>query len=314
MVVLVPLLAVSAVACVEPSFGSEPGYGEHASAIVGGSEALPGEWPDTVAVLGRKGTCTGTLVAPDVVLTAGHCAGIDPVQVIADTTDYSTDAGVRVHVAHTHVYPSWQTTYDVAVLVLIEPIAGVAPRKIGTSCTFDGFESNLPVRLVGFGAIDTMGRAGNTRLREAVTAVLDPDCTGGNGCKDQVAPGGEFVAGGTGDADSCFGDSGGPVLLDTAGGPVVIGAVSRGIANAATPCGAGGIYVRTDKIVAWIEATAGKPIAKDACDDVAYSSETGLDEDELAEASVGCSIGSGGSGSAGAVMIVVLALLRRRRA
>ena len=94
--------------------------------------------------------------------------------------------------------------------------------------------------------------------------VVDPDCSGGNGCNPQVAPGGEFVAGGGG-TDSCFGDSGGPVYLDTPRGAVVIGAVSRGVDGAATPCGGGGIYVRTDKVIAWIEETAARAIAKDDC-------------------------------------------------
>ena len=45
----------------------------------------------------------------------------------------------------------------------------------------------------------------------------------GMGCNPNVAPGGEFIAGGSGTADSCFGDSGGPVYLDTPAGPVLIG-------------------------------------------------------------------------------------------
>src|SRR5687768_15490244 len=116
----------------------EPGVqlAANEQAIVGGEQAADGQWPDAVAVLGTSGTCTGTLIAPNVVLTAGHCEGIKPVQVIANTVDYAEDGGVRAHVAKTIAYPNWQSSYDVAVLVLASPIAGVAPRKIGTSCTF----------------------------------------------------------------------------------------------------------------------------------------------------------------------------------
>src|SRR5690606_14511830 len=75
---------------------------------------------------------------------------------------------------------------------------------------------------------------------------------------------------------------------DTARGPVVIGAVSRGVNNAATPCGGGGIYVRTDKIVQWIEQTVGKPVAKDACANV-----TGEDPDDGSGTDPGTGTGDG---------------------
>jgi MYXO-CTERM domain-containing protein len=282
--------------------------GQVESQIVGGTTAQTGDWPDAVAVLGSNGTCTGTLIAPDVVLTAGHCAGIDPQQVIANTVDYSQDdGGVRVHVAKTTAYPNWQTSYDVAVLELASPIKDVAPRKIGTSCTFERFERQTAVRLVGFGATDMAGRAGNTQLKEAMTAVLDPECTGGKGCKKAIAPGGEFVAGGTGEADSCFGDSGGPVYLDTPMGAVVVGAVSRGVEGSATPCGGGGIYVRTDKLVDWIEETTEKAVEVDDCAGTAYRSG----DDIAGDGQGGCAVG-GGAG-AGAIGLVLLALRRRRR-
>jgi secreted trypsin-like serine protease len=137
-----------------------------------------------------------------------------------------------------------------------------------------------------------------------MTAVTDPDCSDGNGCNSTVAPGGEFVAGGTGTADSCFGDSGGPVYFDTANGAVVVGAVSRGVDNASTPCGGGGIYVRTDKIVQWLETTTGKTIAKDTCGGSGEEDEAEVDNDEIG----GCSTSSG----AGLAVVVAFAFVRRR--
>lgn len=303
------LLLATATAHADSSSTSGPSESRRTSAIVGGSDVQPGQWPDAVAVLGSRGTCTGTLIAPDVVLTAGHCAGIEPVQIIANTIDYAGDGGIRAHVARTEAYPSWQTSYDVAVLVLASPVAKVEPRKVGTACTFDAFTRDTKVRLVGFGATNTAGTQRTTHLKQAMTAVTDPECSGGAGCKPQIAPGGEFVAGGTGTADSCFGDSGGPVYFDTPSGVVLVGAVSRGVDGAATPCGGGGIYVRTDKLVSWIEETSGTAIAKDECDGIAYSTE-----DELAGAGgpeVGCSATRGGSGL-GAVALALFALVSGR--
>src|SRR5262245_9321505 len=98
-------------ACIDPPVE----VSARESAIVGGTTAHPGEWPDAVAVLGSSGSCSGTLIAPDVVLTAGHCALISPVQIVANTVDFSTNEGVRARVATTVAYPSWQTAYDVSV-------------------------------------------------------------------------------------------------------------------------------------------------------------------------------------------------------
>src|SRR5262245_43467687 len=50
--------------------------------VVGGTAVPPGKWPDAVAVLAPTAACTGTLIAPDVVLTAGHCIATHPALVV----------------------------------------------------------------------------------------------------------------------------------------------------------------------------------------------------------------------------------------
>lgn len=232
--------------------------------VIGGSAVPAGKWPDAVAVVGAQGSCTGTLIAPDIVLTAGHCADAGLTQVIANTTNYMQGGGVRSQIASITAYPNWETTFDVAIVKLATPITTVTPRGVGAACTFQGFSSNMMVHLVGFGLTDTAGQGNNTTLREATAPVTDPTCSGGGGCSTGAAPAGEFIAGGNG-TDSCFGDSGGPVYLDTPRGTMVIAAVSRGLDNSPTPCGGGGIYVRTDKVLQWIEQTAGHPVTKDSC-------------------------------------------------
>lgn len=296
--------------------------------VIGGTQVPAGKWPDAVAVLGQ-GSCTGTLIAPDVVLTAGHCEGATMTDVIANTTDYNGAGGVRSTIKSITAYPNWETSYDVSVIVLNTPITGVTPRKIGTACTFtEGFTDNTMVHLVGFGLTDTAGMGNNTKLNETMAPVTDADCSGAGGCVASIKPGGEFIAGGGG-KDSCFGDSGGPVYLDTPRGPVVVGAVSRGLDGAATPCGGGGIYVRTDKIVDWIESTTGKTVAKDLCGAVDPGGEEpggeepggGNDPDgnggpssgnSSGDLSGGCSTG-GSSGGALALLGLAFAVRRRRR-
>ena len=293
--------------------------------VIGGTVVPAGKWPDAVAVLGAQGSCTGTLVAPDVVLTAGHCAEVNPTQIIANTTNYNAGGGVTATVKSITAYPGWETSYDVSVVVLTAPVAGITPRLLGTACTFQSFANGAQVHLVGFGLTDTAGTGDNTTLHEAVAPVTDATCSGGNGCMPGVAPGGEFVAGGSG-TDSCFGDSGGPVYLDTPRGPVVIGAVSRGLSSSPTPCGGGGIYVRTDKIADWLATTSGKTIALDTCSgsqppdggDPTDPGGSGPDPDNPTGDLVG---GCSTSGDPAGMLVVLGALLavlsvssRRRRA
>ncbi len=303
-----------------------------ATPVIGGSAVPAGKWPDAVAVVGAQGSCTGTLIAPDIVLTAGHCADAGLTQVIANTTNYNGPGGIRSQIASITAYPNWENTFDIAVIKLTTPITSVTPRPVGAGCTFQGFSSNMMVHLVGFGLTDRAGQGNNTQLREATAPVVDPTCSGsGMGCSAGAAPGGEFVAGGNG-TDSCFGDSGGPVYLDTPRGTMVIAAVSRGLDNSATPCGGGGIYVRTDKVLQWIEQTAGTPVSKDSCAGVTPPPDPSEDGEETppggggtpqspedntsggtygGEITGGCST-SGGS-AAGLLLGLAVFGLRRRR-
>src|SRR5690349_19677345 len=84
-----------------------------AAPVVGGTVVKPGVWPDAVAVLARDALCTGTLIAPDVVLTAGHCIETNPVEVIVGSVDLSNGGGKAIHVKKAIAYPDWQRAYDV---------------------------------------------------------------------------------------------------------------------------------------------------------------------------------------------------------
>src|SRR5580704_1687783 len=274
-----------------------------ADPVVGGTPVPAGTWPDAVAVIGATGTCSGTLIAPDIVLTAGHCSEIEPQRIVAATSDYD-HGGVEVVVAATIPHPSWSMSYDVALLVLETPVPDIAPRAIGIGCTFADFVPGSKVDLVGFGLTDDTATGDNTLLHEAMVQVTDPTCADGDGCRPSIAPGGEFVAGGDG-VDTCDGDSGGPVYFATPRGEVVVGVVSRGVSGASSACGGGGIYVRTDKIAAWLAEVAGS-VTTDTC--LATPSALVTDDDN---AIGGCSITHGDAGA----IVAVLALLgvRRRR-
>lgn len=298
------LVLLSSAAVAAPSGSPVPAPEKQISSVVGGTPVPEGKWRDVVLVVGRDSTCTGTLIAPDIVLTAGHCVESEPYEVRTDTVDYSAPGGDRIPVKWSRAYPDWEHKYDVGVIML-EHVALGRPRMIAPACAAKaGLREGAMLHLVGFGmiapSIDT-----NTQLREVDLRVVDPTCTSDEGCQASVAPHGEFLAGGGG-TGSCFGDSGGPVFLTTADGPALVGVVSRGLAELGTGCADGGIYVRADKVVSWLQSVTGVDFDPSTC-------EVPADEGGEAETG-GCSTGGGGGGLIGVGLVLGIALLRPRRA
>jgi secreted trypsin-like serine protease len=282
--------------------------------VVGGTTVKLGAYPDVVAVLGADGSlCTGTLITADLVLTAGHCIEGDPIEVFVDSVDLAKPDGDHRRVQWAKAYPDWEHTYDVGIIMLEHPVFA-KPRAIAQDCSAaDHFKPGLPLQLVGFGLTTQAGTGDNTRLHQAVIPLVDATCTSDPTCNPAVAPGGEFTAGGHG-TDACFGDSGGPVYVETAKGAALIGVVSRGVASWSEPCASGGVYVRADKVVTWIERTSGRKLERIACDRPA-------DDAGVSDEAGGCNA-AGAPGAAGLVpagfalyyaALVVLGLRRRRR-
>lgn len=293
-----------------------------ASPVVGGRVARPGEWPDVVAVLGADGSlCTGTLLGADLVLTAAHCIEGHPQEVIVGAIDLAEPGGQRRAVKWSRAYPQWQTYFDVGIVMLENPVFA-KPRAVAEGCTTtDDLARGNVLQLVGFGQTTATATDDNTRLHVATLRITDPTCTHDPACAPAIAPGGELVAGGDG-ADACFGDSGGPLYIPTSTGPALIGVVSRGLALSATPCGDGGVFVRADQVVRWIETESGRKLARAACDPPADDASTttgGIDDSdgsgELADDAAGCNAigGSLASGLTVPSALLCLGAMRRGR-
>ena len=279
----------------------------HADDIVGGTPVPHGTWRDVVVVVARDAICSGTLVAPDVVLTAGHCIEAGPVEVLTDTVDYAKPGGDRIPVKWSRAYPDWEHRYDIGVIML-DHVARPKPRMIASACTVrEHLVAGAEVHAVGFGLASASGSDDNSQLREAVMPVIDPTCTLDAACEESIAPHGEFIAGGRG-TDTCFGDSGGPIFLDTPEGPALVGVVSRGLAAPGLPCGNGGVYVRADKVASWIKSVTGALITRTSCSPRA----DGPALEPTTEAG-GCSTSPGGTAAGSMLLLAVLGLRRRRR-
>lgn len=226
------------------------------SSIVGGHPTI--DFPDCCAVGSDSAYfCTGTLIAPNVVVTAGHCPGVTRVFVGGvDITQPETGEtiAVRDNFAHDEA--------DLRVLVL-ETDATAQPRHVANGTEIK-IEPGDPVRLAGFGTIDLGGRVGYGIKREVDVPLTSADCSAsGDSSQFGCRPGTEVVAGHRGLArDSCRGDSGGPLYIQLSDGTyALLGATSRGIAGMPNVCGDGGIYVRVDKFLDWIQEKTGATIA-----------------------------------------------------
>jgi secreted trypsin-like serine protease len=238
--------------------------------IIGGTDAPLGKWPDVAAVYTSDNLqeCTGTLIAPTVVLTAGHCVidlgGLTVSKVLIGTNSLARPLdGESIDVARAIEYPDSQGTFDVAALVLAKP-ATRAPRAIATGWASLEIKNDIDASIVGYGAIDKNAMMYVNELKEATTKITDADCTRqtANGCVPAAMPAGELGAGGVGMPDTCPGDSGGPLYVASDFGTFLAGVTSRGYDNNVYDCSEGGIYVRPDKVVDWLEQATGVDISR----------------------------------------------------
>jgi secreted trypsin-like serine protease len=225
--------------------------------IIGGEDVKPSEFPDCVAVGNDdEWCCTGTLIAPTVVLSAGHCDGCATRVFFGnDVNKKGTTIRGRA-VQHPQYHKADHN--DLLILILEKP-AKVKPRKIAPASAINAATNG---RAVGFGHVNVGGSYGYGTKRQVDVPIGSASCSGKvNGKTDSNAYGCdvnlEIVAGKSIlTRDSCRGDSGGPFYIRSGANWLLAGATSRATKGAVRTCGDGGIYVRVDKYRSWIEQTA----------------------------------------------------------
>ncbi len=245
------------------------------SAVVGGENASPGEYPSVAEITFGPFLCTGTLVTPDWVLSAGHCGSVTGAAVASPASwppqlinvrigGVTQDDGEERSASSVVVHPNYIATsgYDISLIRLSQSstmaptqVAGAAERSLWTAGTLE--------TIVGWGATEEGGDTPDTLQEARVPITTDQYCAGAYSDFDpstMVCAG--FPEGGV---DTCQGDSGGPMFGRTSGGALrVVGTTSFG-EGCARP-GKPGVYGRVadETLRPWIAQTTGTGVSAGA--------------------------------------------------
>jgi V8-like Glu-specific endopeptidase len=261
---------------------------------------------------GQGGYCTGTVISPRIILTAGHCVD----NIVSGRVHIGTRPAATAGIPYAEwiAHPSWSgdvlNDTDIALVLLQQPITNVTPIPLHVN-SMDAAVGRS-IRVVGFGVTSADGRDSGTKR------VLDDV---------QISQMGNsrYYMFGQANNTICFGDSGGPDFV-TANGRLEVAGVHSFVNEPACEGLAASMRVDTvadSFIIPW--ATEKDPDFRSPdeqfepeTDDEDLDDDTNGDDgdggDDAGGGVAGGCAAAGGGSSSWLVLGLALALAARRRA
>jgi V8-like Glu-specific endopeptidase len=267
---------------------------EEAQPIIGGGTDT-GD-PSVVAVYAQQlgatsgFLCTGSVIAPTVVLTAAHCVsasetGANARFVVLTANDINRPGGQQLAVKEVHANPRWtaknlENGHDQGIVILAAPTT-LAPLPFNGHA-LAASSTGAALRIVGYGLDDGVAQTGAGVKREALTKMGSVEDT--------------LIEVGNSQKGTCNGDSGGPAFMKLGGVETIVGTTSYGDET----CSDGGYDARVDTDVDFIQPFLDDASCTPACADRACGSDgcggtCGTCDDGSACSSVGRCVASAGA-------------------
>jgi trypsin len=239
--------------------------------IVGGTPVAKGTYPYYATTNVGQELCGGTLIWPDIILTAAHCGdawlgGVRIGGTLLNGTDMDGTEATSELVPHPSFTPK-PATND----IMIVKLNGTFPDVEGATLNFN---ADIPatgdqLSVIGFGFTEENGENSDVLLTTNVDAVSFSSCNDVYGFIDDesmICAGNE-----SGGQDSCNGDSGGPLFTSSG---VQVGIVS--FANGCAQPGVPAVYTRLSAYTEWILSTicSVSSAPPDECASIGTSSPT----------------------------------------
>lgn len=243
------------------------------ASVIGGHNATIAQYPSLAFIEGVAATsgyaCTGTVVAPRVVLTAGHCVEDIESSSITEPTHIAVATGISnlrkiprdqiSEVTQVLAYPNFNPTKlqgDAGLLILARPVAA-PPIPLATTAEASLYEAGDELTIAGWGIDDRFTGHAPNQLQAATVPIQEA-----SRCKQATRrfypfydPTHQLC---TLDVPhfkvtSCHGDSGGPAIATRTDGTMVevgVTSLGDGTCNPSSPA----VFTRVDQIQSWVQS------------------------------------------------------------
>ncbi|XP_053307626.1 chymotrypsin-like elastase family member 2A [Spea bombifrons] len=263
-----PLLAIALLVAGASSCGV-PTYQPSVSRVVNGEEVAPHSWPWQVSLQYLYNgywyhTCGGTLVAPNWVLTAGHCISSSytyRVQLGKHNLGQSESGQKTINVIKLINHSRWNPNNlaggnDISLIKLQESVE--YSDTIQPACLPPAgyiLPNSFGCYVTGWGNLQTNGPSPD-KLQQGLLLVVDHETCSQSDWWGRVVKTSMICAGGDGIISSCYGDSGGPLNCRNPDGAwEVHGVVSFGSSLGCNYYKKPSVFTRVSNYNSWISTT-----------------------------------------------------------